>query len=105
MNDHEFIIDAINRLIPESEWHGESNLDSQSLKNIDIQYEALESIMDKLFKNIVIYGWKSNASAEAIQEKKRKALEYLIEYLDDLPGLIGYKIVKIQDNSESREER
>lgn len=100
MEDREFINEAINRLIPHSEWHGESNSDNESLKNIDIQYDALEIVLDRLFTNIVIPGQEGNWSAEAIKKKKREKLLWLIDYLDDLPELVGYKLVKIEKEKE-----
>ncbi len=102
MEDREFINEVIDRLIPSSEWWGESNHDSQSLKNIEIQYEALEKILDKLTAYIVIEGWNGNASAEAIKASKREKILWLLQYLDDygLPELVGYKIVKMEEEEK-----
>lgn len=94
MDNREFIKEAIERLIPESHWHGETNSDNESIKNIDIQYDALEIVLDKLFTDIVIPGQEGNWSAEAIKKKKREKLLWLIDYLNDLPELVGYEIVK-----------
>lgn len=95
MNDKEFILEAIERLIPKSDWHGESNQDRKSLDNIDIQWECVEIALRRLFEDIVIPGQEGNGSAEAIKAKKRQYLEELIYWLDDLPELVGYKIVKL----------
>lgn len=94
MDNREFIKEAVERLIPKSNWHGESNSDKESIKNIDIQYDVLEIVLDKLFADIVIPGQEGNWSAEAIKKKKCEKLLWLISYLDDLPELVGYEIVK-----------
>lgn len=95
MKDKEFIPEALERLIPKSEWHGESNIDRESLENIDLQWECVDIALRRLFEDIVIPGQEGNGSAEAIKTKKRKYLEELIYWLDDLPELVGYKIVKV----------
>lgn len=100
MTNREFIAEAVKRLVPRSDWYGESNHDHESVANIDIQWDVLEIVLDKLFEDIVIPGWEGNGSAEAIKARKREVLEWLIDYLDDLPELIGYKIVKIEDNKD-----
>lgn len=97
MDNREFIKEAVERLIPESNWHGESNSDNESIKNIDIQYDALEIVLDKLFADIVIPGQEGNWSAEAIKKKKREKLLWIIDYLNGLPELVGYEIVKKND--------
>lgn len=74
MEDKEFITEAINRLIPESKWHGDSREDSESLDNIDIQEQALKIIWRKLFRDIKVYGQTGNASAESLMEKKKNVL-------------------------------
>lgn len=97
MKDKEFIPEALERLIPKSEWHGESNLDRESLENIDLQWECVDIALRRLFEDIVIPGQEGNGSAEAIKAKKRKYLEELIYWLDDLPELVGYKMVKVEE--------
>lgn len=74
MSDKEFIIEAVNRLIPSSEWHGDSDEDAKSLANIDVQEEALRIVWEKLFEDLVVFGQEGNASAEAIMRRKREAL-------------------------------
>jgi hypothetical protein len=74
MGDKEFIIEAIERLIPSSEWHGDGAEDAESLANIDIQEEALRIVWEKLFEDLVVFGQEGNASAEAIMQRKREAL-------------------------------
>ena len=74
MSDKEFIIEAIDRLIPSSEWHGDGREDAESLANIDIQEEALRVVWEKLFEDLVVFGQEGNASAEALMQRKREAL-------------------------------
>jgi hypothetical protein len=74
MEDKEFITETLNRLIPESKWHGDSQKDSASLDNIEVQEQALKTIWQKLFRDIKVYGQAGNASAEDIMEKKKNVL-------------------------------
>lgn len=97
MTEKEFVYEVVERVVPKSEWWGESNHDSESVKNIRIQLEATYIVLDKLFKDIDIAGQGYNASAQMIMKEKREALKELLESLDDLPELVGYKIVKITD--------
>lgn len=83
MSDKKFIIEAIERLIPSSEWHGDSAEDAESLANIDIQEEALRIVWEKLFEDLVVFGQEGNASAEAIMQRKREALMAAFERMQD----------------------
>lgn len=74
MRDIEFITEAINRIVPNSEWHGDSNEDAKSLANIEIQEAALRVVWNKLFADLVVYGHEDNASAQAIMKEKKAAL-------------------------------
>jgi hypothetical protein len=74
MSDWEFIIEATERLCPKSEWHGDSDLDNESLANISIQEEMLRVVWENLFRDVVVYGQEHNASAQAIMQRKREAL-------------------------------
>lgn len=74
MNDIEFITEAIDRLVPNSEWHGESDADAKSLANVDIQEEVLRIVWNKLFADLVVYGHEENASAQALMQRKKEAL-------------------------------
>lgn len=97
MEDKEFIPEAIERLIPKSDWWGESNHDRKSLENIDLQWECVDIALRKLFEDIVIPGQEGNGSAEAIKARKRDYLQELIYWLGDMPELIGYKIIKMEE--------
>jgi hypothetical protein len=83
MNNSEFMEDTLSKIVPDSEWHANSN-HNVSLDNIDLQKKALEIIWDKLFEDINIYGDKYGIysdpwpSATMIMDKKREALHDFI---------------------------
>lgn len=89
MSDWEFIIEATERLCPKSEWHGESNLDNESLANIDIQAEMLRIVWGNLFRDLVVYGHEHNASAQAIMQRKKEALMTAFVRMQDTLEYIG----------------
>ena len=86
LDDKEFIIEVIRRLVPDSEWHGDSREDDESLASVDAQMQALRIVWSKLFEDIVVPGQSGNASAEAIMEKKKDALLDFI--VTDLQGVL-----------------
>ena len=89
MSDWEFTIEAIERLCPKSEWHGESNLDNESLANIDTQEEMLRIVWERLFTDLVVYGQAGNASAQAIMQRKKEALMTAFARMQDTLEYIG----------------
>jgi hypothetical protein len=74
MNDSEFIAEVINRLLPDTTWHGDSYADLKSLESIDIVERALKVVWKRLFEDLKIPGQVGNASAESLMEKKKNVL-------------------------------
>lgn len=99
--DREFIMEVIDRVVPKSEWWGESNHDNQSIRNIDIQQDILYIVLGRLFKNIDLRGC-GNESGRLILREKKNALMGLLDYLfdSDLPQMVGYKILRPEDQKE-----
>lgn len=93
LDDKEFIIEAIRRLVPDSEWHGDSQEDAISLANIDSQKRALQIVWSKLFADLVVSGQSGNASAAAIMEKKKDALiDFIATDLQDVLCEVGLRM-------------
>lgn len=93
MDDKEFIAEAIKRLVPGSEWHGDGREDDESLANIDAQRRALQIVWSKLFDDIIVPGHSGNASAEAIMEKKKDVLlDFISGELHDALHEIGLRM-------------
>lgn len=96
MEDKEFVMEAIQRLVPDSMWHGETNSDKESLKAIDVEMAVLEHVLYLLTEHIQIPGQEWNASAKAIMEKKKACLKSILEEdIGDLTKLVGYKLVPL----------
>jgi hypothetical protein len=93
LDDKEFIIEAIRRLVPDSEWHGDSQEDDVSLASIDVQKRALQIVWGKLVEDIIVTGQSGNASAEAIMEKKKDALiDFIATDLQDVLCEVGLRM-------------
>lgn len=84
MEDKEFTLEALKRLIPNTSWHGDSYLDGQSLKNLDVLGEMLEIMVDELMKDCFVpEGNRGNSSFEAIAKKKQSIMKWVYECLKD----------------------
>jgi hypothetical protein len=93
LDDKEFVIEAIRRLVPDSEWHGDSREDDVSLANVGIQKQVLQIVWSKLFSDITVPGQSGNASAEAIMEKKKDALiDFIATDLQDVLCEVGLRM-------------
>lgn len=71
--DREFILEVLKRITPDTSWHGETNIDNKSIKNIDILEEMIYFLLEELFiDSTVPDGNKGNGSYESIARKKTK---------------------------------
>ena len=91
MNDKEFVLEALKRLIPDTSWWGESNHDSESVKNLDLLSNMFDVMLESLTEySYVPEGNKGNGSYEEIARKKRYIIEglktYCDEYFEDFGG-------------------
>lgn len=98
MTDKEYILETIKRVIPDSEWYGDSK-DQESFNNISIQLEAVEIILDKLLKHIYIGGQEENWNAMRIMKEKQDALKELINEYSYLFELVNYKVVELEEEN------
>lgn len=82
MTNREFVTEAVERLLPGTQWNGDSYLDSKSLDNLDVLKDILEFVVDELtWDSIVPEGNKGNASYMAIAKKKQKVISWAMEKL------------------------
>lgn len=80
MENKEFVLETLKRITPDTSWHGETDIDEESLKNIDILDEMIDFILDELFKDYIVpSGNKGNRSYEKIAAKKQKIIRALNE--------------------------
>ena len=84
MNDKEFVLEALKRLIPDTSWWGESNHDSESVKNLDLLSNMIDMMIESLSEySYVPEGNKWNCSYEEIAMKKRYIIKGLKTYFDE----------------------
>lgn len=86
MDDKDFIVEAIGRLVPESRWEGESCHDDDAAANaIPASEAALYAVLNRIFDGQydALHGVKWNASAVSILEGKQAVLKRLVEWLND----------------------
>lgn len=84
MENDEFTLKALKRLIPDTSWWGETNHDTESVKNLDLLSDMLDMMIDSLAEySYVPKGNKGNFSYEEIARKKRKIIENLKAYFDE----------------------
>lgn len=87
--DREFILEVLKRITPDTSWHGETNTDNKSLKNIDILKEMIYFLLDELFiDSIVPDGNKGNGSYEAIARKKQMLIAFFKSFFEDVDVII-----------------
>lgn len=107
MENKDFIVEAISRLVPDSNWKGESYHDGEVVADsIPASEEALYAVLNKIFDNQydALHGAKLNASAVSILEDKQAVLKRLVEWINyrfDLEADTGYFIsAACRENTE-----
>ena len=83
MNDKEFVLEALNRLIPDTSWWGESNHDSDSMKNLDLLSNMIDMMIEVLMEYSYVPEGFRNDSYEEIARKKRENLKGLKTWADE----------------------
>ena len=83
MNDKEFILEALNRLIPDTSWWGESNHDSDSVKNLDLLSNMIDMMIEALMEYSYVPEGFRNDSYEEIARKKREIIKGLKTWVDE----------------------
>ena len=83
MNDKEFVLEALNRLIPDTSWWGESNHDSESVKNLDLLSDMFDMMIEILMEYSYVPDGFRNDSYEEIARKKREIIKGLKTWVDE----------------------
>lgn len=98
MEDKEFILEAVKRLLPDTSWYGESCHDRKSVENIDIMRDVLYEVLDNINSDSVVpAGNRGNGSFEEIAKAKQEVIKELFSYYTgvDLDEVIEhYKSIK-----------
>lgn len=84
MENKEFILEVLKRLVPDTRWHGDTDSDDASFDNLATLEDMIYFMLDELFADsIVPQGNKGNWSFEAIARQKQKIISYIKEeYFD-----------------------
>ena len=91
MNDKEFVIEALKRLIPDTSWWGDSNHDSDSVKNLDLLSNMIDMMIEILMEYSYVPEGFRNDSYEEIARKKREIINGLKTWVDEYFGDFGDK--------------
>ena len=83
MNDKEFVLEALKRLIPDTSWWGESNHDSDSVKNLDLLSNMIDMMIEVLMEYSYVPEGFRNYSYEEIARKKREIIKGLKTWVDE----------------------
>lgn len=78
MEEKEFILEALKRLVPDTSWWGESRHDRESIDNIELLGDMFDIMLRELFiDSDVPEGNKGNASYESIAKAKQEVIEQI----------------------------
>lgn len=78
MKEREFILEAFQRLVPDTSWWGESRHDAKSCDNIELLGDMFEIMLRELFiDSDVPEENKGNASYESIAKAKQEVIEQI----------------------------
>ena len=83
MNDKEFLLEALKRLIPDTSWWGESSHDSESVKNLDLLSNMIDMMIEILMEYSYVPEGFRNDSYEEIARKKREIIKGLKTWVDE----------------------
>ena len=77
MKKEEFIMEALKKLTPDTEWHGEAYADEKVLANLDILESMLDYLLGNLFYGSIDFEGVTSSSYKAISKRKREIINYL----------------------------
>lgn len=83
MEEKEFILEALRRLLPTTEWYGETCHDNISYDNLNYYDDILMEVFNNLAINYFCLS-KGNGSAEALSQKSKKIIENFVNYYEDI---------------------
>lgn len=93
VKDNEFALECIKRLVPDTSWYGDSNLDSKSEQGVNLISDMLEIILKELTTDCLANDqYNGYASFKSIHEQKQQVTKWVMEYLSDYS--LDYDIVK-----------
>lgn len=98
MEEKEFVLETLKRIIPDTSWHGETTHDYTSVENIPVVEEMIYMLVEKF-----MYGAncarEGNYSAERISKEKGKVIEGFVEAMMDDSLWIKKIFEYIKDNA------
>ena len=75
MDNKEFILEALKRLVPDTSWWGESNHDGKSIDNIELLGDMFDIMLNELLQDAYVpEGNKGNSSFESIAKAKQEVI-------------------------------
>ena len=78
MDNKEFVLEVLKRILPDTSWWGESNHDAKSCDNIELLGDMFEIMLRELFiDSDVPEGNKGIASYESIAKAKQEVIEQI----------------------------
>ena len=82
MDNKEFILEALKRLVPDTSWWGESRHDRESIDNIELLGEMFDIMLNELLQDSYVpEGNKGNASCESIAKAKQTLIDNIRYWL------------------------
>lgn len=78
MDNKEFILEALKRLVPDTSWWGESNHDGKSIENIALLEDMFDIMLNELLQDAYVpEGNKGMSSFESIAKAKQEVIEQI----------------------------
>jgi len=82
MDNKEFVLEALKRLIPDTSWWGESRHDDESIDSIELLEDMFDIMLRELLNDSVVpAGNRGNGSYESIAKAKQKVIEHIRDCL------------------------
>lgn len=84
MNEKEFRLEALRRLVPDTSWHGDFCLDRESLDNIEILDSMFATMLNELLRDCFVpEGNKDDGYYKLIASKKQEIIKNIRNVLED----------------------
>lgn len=84
MDNKEFILEALKRLVPDTSWWGESRHDGESIDNIELLGDMFDIMLNELLRDSYVpEGNKGNASYESIAKAKQMLIDNIRYWLPE----------------------
>ena len=87
MEDKEFVLEALKRLVPDTSWWGESRHDDESIDNIKLLGDMFDIMLRELLNDSYVpEGNKGIASYESIAKAKQEVIDNIRYWLPSKEG-------------------